>query len=477
MPTSEFQTALTERIEFAVFVAYEGWVRASGYASANPYDVLARVLPGLPESLQAAAAAHGGWGAFEPIGDIPADAARQLIGELASQVVSARIAALAPHAPDANLLTQVVADAVGRAVTVFVEDPESWRLALNPGEHGQVAALGEHPGGQPDGQPGTDTAPADAPPLPFSPADEGGDYGAPGSRVVQTLERVQHGAEASARPDLSQFFSLGDVWWVKTSGTLPSPNAMLAVLGTLMINAGSAGTLKSLLLDDIAAGPPGDRGPGDGGLAVPDPLLPPPPGHDANGGPADGHGGITDGSDPAGGGWEQFQHVIDRWIELLNKASFYRVDESGEVYHLNPQESAQVVETLVSVLVRRAELNLPLPPLPDEPRPTAHAASEAAAEATPAAIADTPPAAAADPAPVAVVEAAGQPDAALLLGSGTLDLPPADATAAEDPTVLVMTHDQPADPVPEHDAGGDLPDPSLALLPPITHTGQDPWHS
>jgi len=456
MPTSEFQTALTERIEFAVFVAYEGWVRASGYASANPYDVLARVLPGLPESLQSAVASHGGWAVFEPIGGIPTDAARQLIGEMASQVVSARIAALAPHAPDGNLLTQVVVDAIGRAVAVFIDDPESWRLALSPGERGQIAALGEHPIGQGH----ADSSAAEAPPpaqMQMTPADEGGDYGAPGTRVVQTLERVLNGSEASGRPDLSQFFNLSEVWWVKTSGTLPVSNSAINALGSLLIDAGSSGLLKSLFDDDapVVRGSPGGNGLADGTPAIPDPPYAEPGGdrpHDS--------GGVGSGHGATAGLPEALAAIIDRWIELLNKANFYRVDEDGSIYRLNQQEAAQVGDTLISVLVRRAQLDLALPTLPGE-QPAGHdTASASGMDTDTAATSETttgmPPA-----------------DPSSGLGSDTLHYPPASPAPGSDPPPTLVVHETPPDPVPDHVAGMLPPDMAPTVLPLINHPGQD----
>lgn len=474
MPTSEFQTALSERIEFAVFVAYEQWVRASGYAAPNPYDVLARLLPGLPESLGAAVSARGGWGAFEPIGGMPADAARQLINEMASQVVSARVAALAPHAPDGNLLAQVIVDAVGRSVSVFIDDPESWRLALNPGERGQVAALGEPRAGPAGGDAGEGHADQALPPA-ATPTDEGGDYGAPGARVVQTIERVLPGGEASIRPDLSQFFSLSDLWLLKTSGTVPARDVAVGAISDLLIDTGSGNALQGLLsreliqaasalgsstaLDDLS------HGAGTGGTQA-TPVVPvstPGGGSDTTAGHSPGRTG------PTAGLPEPVALIIDRWIELLNKASFYRVAEDGSIQRLSEHEAQQVVDTLVSVLVRRAQLDLSLPALPGT-NPTDHDhPATPATSSPPAAMPDHP-----------ATDTAGTPghDPASGLGSDTLHLPPP-ATPTSEPgdTVSGPVLHASADPAPDGPPAGDVVDLPPTIIPPLDHATHDPWHA
>jgi hypothetical protein len=437
MPTSEFETALTERIEFAVFVAYEQWVRASNYVSVNPYDVLARLLPALPESLTQAAASRGGWGAFDPVNGLPTDEARLLISEMAAQVAKARIAAMAADAPQADQLATVIVDAINRSVTAFVEDPESWRLALGPGERAPVAALGEGVGG-PSGE-GIDPPAHDVVPPAPEMVDAGGDYGASTSRLVQTVESI-------GRAEFFQLLGVGDLWFIRGAGSQSLTEAARAMLGV---------RVEFNPIDDALGGggvpspePGRDAGEAGGGNSPDFPSLPVDP-------PVGGNEPI----DPRYGLPADVAAVIDQWFELLSKAKFYRVQEDGSIYRLNESEAQSIVETLIDVLVRRAQLDLALPVLPTHAEPTQAAASPPAQSPTDAAPAHDNPAAAG-------------------LGSDTLQLPPAlPAASSSETEVAVIVPDPTSDPVPDVVAASNPADVMPVILPPIGPSTTDPWHA
>lgn len=418
MPASEFETALSERIEFAAFVAYEQWVRAVRYTSDNPYDVLARLLPGLNEALEGAIAAHGGWNALEPVSGLPAETGRQLIAAMAAQVVSAQIAAVAPHAPGAALLTQVISDAVSRAVTVFVDDPESWRLAMRPGEGAPMAAMAVAPE---DGGPGegiTDSG-TFLPAAPLPP-DEGGAYG----------ERMVHAVESAPRAK-GGLFGISELWFVKAAAAALGVDVDATGLAGVMVHLGFDVQRVQALAGDVAGGSDriGELIGRDGGIG---PAIP----------------GLAGRPPAAGGGqgWElkadylaRLEHLPDQvaaeiqvWAGLLTKASFYHVGDDGAIVRLSASESAAVVDTLLGVLIGRAELSLSLPSLPagHQPAPASatHAVPDGAGE-LPAAL----PAAPADP-PLHTSEAGqhgGSNAPALVsgLGSGSLDFGPMTASA------------------------------------------------
>jgi hypothetical protein len=442
MPTSEFQTALTERIEFAVFVAYEQWVRASNYVSANPYDVLARLLPALPESLTQAASSRGGWGAFDPVNGLPTDEARILISEMAAQVAKARIAALAADAPEADQLATVIVDAINRSVTAFVEDPESWRLALNPGERAPLAALGE--GAAVTSGEGSDAEPhGQLPPAPEM-VEAGGDHGAAASRLVQV-------AESAGRPEFQQRLAATDVWFGKDAGNKVVAEATLD-LSSLMVDfdvaprAGNSSLPEGELLKEFLERVGVVESPSTPEL----PALPtdkPPDVPDPQQQPIDPRYGLP--SDVAA--------VIDKWFDLLSKAKFYRVQEDGSIYRLNEAEAQAIVDTLIDVLVRRAQLDLALPSLPESATP-AHSAAAAPAQ---------PPA-----------DAGSTPDtaAAAGLGSDTLQIPSAPPAADSGETELASTVLLPAaDPVPDAVPASSPADVMPPVLPPLVQPATDPW--
>lgn len=129
MPVGDFTAALTERVDYAVFVAYETWARETAYTAHNPYDVLARLLDGLPQALGAAMAERGGWVTLDPAGGTQNGDSRVLISEMAAQVMVARIQAEAADVPDIGLLTGLIVDAVSGAITLFIEQPGSFDLA------------------------------------------------------------------------------------------------------------------------------------------------------------------------------------------------------------------------------------------------------------------------------------------------------------------------------------------------------------
>jgi hypothetical protein len=129
MPAGDFTAALTERVDYAVFVAYEAWAREVAYTAHNPYDVLARLLDGLPQALTTAMAERGGWVTLDPAGAPQAADTRQLISEMATQVMVARIQAEAADLPEIGLLTGLIVDAVSGAITLFIEQPGTFDLA------------------------------------------------------------------------------------------------------------------------------------------------------------------------------------------------------------------------------------------------------------------------------------------------------------------------------------------------------------
>lgn len=379
MPTSEFAAALSERIEFAVFIAYERWLRETAYTSDNPYDVLARLLPGLDDALGKAVAARGGWSALEPVAGLPADAARHLVNEMAAQVASAQVAALAPHVPGVTLLMQVLTDAVGRAVTVFVDDPDSWRLAMQPGERAPLATLSDATGAA-----GGDHHAGEDAPLPAAPVlpDEGGDSG--GARIVHAIENTARAPEG--------LLAIRELWFAKAGSAGPGVDAFSTLLDAVLVKLGT----------DAAADAPADvsEAPAVAAPAGADAPLPASTaGHDAG-------AGLADQADASG----QFglkpsyaerldalpgsaSAVIHAWIDLLARANFYNVGPDGTVHHLSADEAGQVVDTLIQVLIGRAEQELSLPALPEgyQPRAQAGAAGTPAAagsEVHPAAIAD-----------------------------------------------------------------------------------------
>jgi hypothetical protein len=220
MPASEFETALLERVEFSAYVAYEQWAQRVGYAAHNPYDVLARILPGLALSLSNAVAERGGWSAFEP-GALNPSASRILIAEMISQVVAARVSAAAPDAPDGPLLARVLVDAVGGAVSVFVDDPESWRLAQAPQERAAIVSLGER---------SLPFAPLDLPadPQPLAPVLEAGEVATTeAGSVVAAIERL-------VAPDRALNLFEGEFLFARTGG---SSNIFRVNLGGTVITS------------------------------------------------------------------------------------------------------------------------------------------------------------------------------------------------------------------------------------------------
>jgi hypothetical protein len=263
MPTSEFETALTERIEFAVFVAYEQWVRASNYESHNPYDLLARMLPGLVEEIAAAAARRGGWGAFDPTAGGPGGA---LIHEVAAQAVAARLGSLAPEAPEPTLLAQVVTEAVGRAVSGFVDDPDSWRLSLNPGEPRQTSLADR-----------STRDPAGIDVLPVLPEEDGGEAAAPiATAAPQTASTA---APAAMDEAVEQWYvRLGSGGLVTAIAVDSASNIHIYVdllpSGTASGGGGGGGDSGGNATPDIdGADPGGDSRPGDQGGGTPPFLI------------------------------------------------------------------------------------------------------------------------------------------------------------------------------------------------------------
>ena len=458
MPTSEFESALSERIEFAVFVAYEQWVREAVYGSYNPYDVLGRLLPGLNDALGAAVAARGGWGALEPVSGVAADAGKHLISEMAAQVVTAQVAALAPHVPGATLLTQVITDAVGRAVSVFVDDPESWRLAMHVGDRAPVAALTDAIRGAVPA--GPDDAGGDSLPAAPMPADEGGDYGAP---------RVLHAIESTARVQ-SDLLAIRELWFLKADAS--GFDLDYATLASVLVKL-SSGTSS---IDLLATPTPNESASQGGAVTGSAGTAHTGTADQAAGDELSAYGGLKQSYiDRLDALPDKVSAVIHVWIELLNKASFYHVESDGSIDRLSGAEAAQVVDTLIMVLIGRAELHLSLPTLPPGYDPTPATETAAATEAP--ATAETHPAAVAE-APASSehhdTAAATDAPAASGLGSGGSFNFGAGATADSHADAAVASDAGPAaDPADTHlAAGADVQTPALIVTPPADQAPQ-----
>jgi hypothetical protein len=433
MPLNDFETALTERIEFAVFIAYEQWVRATGYDSDNPYDKLARLLPGLPEDLLELAARRGGWGVFDPVTGLPGDELRQLIAELAGAAVAARIAVIDSETPVPGALAQAMAQAVGQAVGGFVGDPESWRLA-----HGG-------PGGQPTAI--AALAPMAVPEAPL-PLDEGPAPRALPPPVVEEDAREQDVAEAELRSDgfsataerAADPAREADEGGPAQDLVIRAGSSSFQRIGggddvfanLLVLNNGTSMLLGDTLLQQIE------------NYAFNLPEVPDLPALQGSGG---GTAPTPPVSDPFGDLPPAVVQNIERWIALLNSADFYRVDDdTGQVVKLTADEAREVVDTLIDLLIDRAQLTVAegpsTTPVPD-PAPVIGA---------PEPLPDEPP-----PVPVA------NP------GSDVLLVPPMLADAADDdPPMEIVTIPEAGPPVSLADVIEALPPATIvAALPPV----------
>lgn len=305
MPASEFESALTERVDYAVFVAYETWAREVGYNAHNPYDVLARLLDGLPQALSAAVAERGGWTALDPTGGASGAATRHLVSEMAAQVVSARIQAEAAHTPEIGLLTGLIVDAVSGAVTVFLQEPGTFDLAGVDAPNG--VSLGER---------SAPTAVAEAPAL------EPQSFIATPQPAPDDLSGLPLQNFITATGSSSVRF---DAWesWLNDFNTLFGSSTQFQLVDP-------NGEVDFYLIQrdtdpppDLVAENPGAPGPsGPVGL----------PGPSAN---------------------DAIDQLVARWEAALADAAFYRV-ERGTVVRLSDAEAEDVIDALIARVVEQA---------------------------------------------------------------------------------------------------------------------------
>jgi hypothetical protein len=321
MPASEFESALTERVDYAVFVAYDTWAREVGYNAHNPYDVLARLLNGLPQALSAAVAERGGWTALDPTGGANSAATRHLVSEMAAQVVSARIQSEAAQVPDIGLLTGLIVDAVSGAVTVFLREPGTFELAgvdaptgISLGERSAPAAVAEAPVVEPESFVAT--------PQP-SPDDLGG---LPAQNFI------------TATGSSSTRFDAWDSW-------LSDFNTIFGSSSEFQLIDPNGGVDVYLIRRDTDPAPD---------LVAENP-----------GGPASGGSGGFPGPSPSGNQVEIAQ-LVERWERALADATFYRVDR-GTVVRLTDAEAESVIDALIARVVEQAIYSMGTPTTTDRP--------------------------------------------------------------------------------------------------------------
>lgn len=328
MPASEFESALSERVDYAVFVAYDTWAREVGYSSHNPYDVLARLLDGLPQAISAAIADRGGWTALDPTGGATSAAARHLVNEMATHVVTARIQAESAHTPDIGLLTGLIVDAVSGAVTVFLQEPGTFDLAgidapsgVSLGERSAPAAVAEAPATEPES-------------FVATPQPDPGDLG-----HLPMQNFVTATGSSSVR------FDAWESWLSDFSTIFGSSNQF-----QLIDPSGEVGFYYIERADDLgpdlATGNP--RGPSSGGSG--------------------GSGGLP-GPSPSDDQVE-IDALVERWERALADATFYRV-EHGTVVRLSDAEAERVIDALIARVVEQAMENMATPTAERPPEPPA----------------------------------------------------------------------------------------------------------
>lgn len=340
MQNSDFERALHERVEFAVFVAYEQWVQAAGYDSFNPYDLLARLLPGLPDALSRAVEARGGWAMLDPVSGLPATGAQLLVAQVVSHVVDQLVGAAAQHVHGQAVLAEQLAHAVGRAVNGFVGDPESWRLATIASPPGASAARADT---------ATDAIPAPAGPAVPAPAPAG--LSAAPAAAAAADAAGQSGSAASGAPAsaineietwLHSFLAspggAGGIVDASVGLRVASIGSFQAVADSMAVSPAVPAPALSGLFYDIA---------GDGldtpiavGDSIGDPLA----------GDPGGHGDLF--HFPS-----SLELAITHWIHLGRTATFFRA-EAGGMVALSRQEAFEIVGRIVDTLVQNAELQM-----------------------------------------------------------------------------------------------------------------------
>lgn len=330
MPVGDFTAALTERVDYAVFVAYETWARETAYTAHNPYDVLARLLDGLPQALSTAMAERGGWVTLDPAGGVGNGESRQLISEMAAQVMVARIQAEAADVPDIGLLTGLIVDAVSGAITLFIEQPGSFDLAR--AEEASNAPLGSR--SQPENPAavaGSDLTESEADPAELAALPD-----APQTPGVGPAQHVPASTEAWLTPLLEAFLRESN------------PGSPLIVLGTggETMTLGQDGLLDLIDLDSDWARPEHvvhNGGTQQPGVDLPnDPLLP----------DLSEHNPLTQAEREA-----FLRQVEAMWTEALDDARFFRV-EAGVFVELSEAEADLVADMLVAAAVAAAERDL-----------------------------------------------------------------------------------------------------------------------
>jgi hypothetical protein len=317
MPASEFESALSERVDYAVFVAYETWAREVGYSAHNPYDVLARLLDGLPQALSAAVADRGGWTALDPTGGASSAATRHLVNEMATHVVTARIQADAAHTPEIGLLAGLIVDAVSGAVTVFLQEPGSFDLAG-----------ADQPTGVSLGDRSAPTAAAEVPaaePQSFVAAAQPDQIDLPGA-LHQYLTPT---GSSSVR---------FDAWdsWLNDFSTIFGSSSQFQLVDP-------NGNVDFYLIErdpdpapDLVAENPGAPSPsGPGGF----------PGPSVN---------------------DAIEQLVARWEAALADAAFYRV-ERGTIVRLTDAEAESVIDALIARVVEQALHSMGTPSTTDRP--------------------------------------------------------------------------------------------------------------
>ncbi len=324
MPVGDFTAALTERVDYAVFVAYETWARETAYTAHNPYDVLARLLDGLPQALNTAMAERGGWVTLDPAGGVPNGEHRQLISEMAAQVMVARIQAEAADVPDIGLLTGLIVDAVSGAITLFIEQPGSFDLAR--AEEASNAPLGARIEPQ------------------------------AGTIMEATPDHESEASELAALPEAPQAAHAGPVEdppatteaWLTAFLRESSPGSPLIVLGTSgeTLTFGQDGLLDELNMDDDWYRPETVVHNGHSPPARDEfPHQPGPP-------------DSADYQDMTQTEREAYLREVEtRWIEALDDADFFRV-ENGRTVRLSEAEADVIADMLVAAAVAAAERDL-----------------------------------------------------------------------------------------------------------------------
>jgi hypothetical protein len=327
MPVGDFTAALTERVHYAVFLAYETWARETAYTAHNPYDVLARLLNGLPQALSTAMAERGGWVTLAaPAGGTQNGDSRVLINEMAGQVMAARIQAEAADVPDIGLLTGLIVDAVSGAITLFIEQPGSFDLAR--AEEASNAPLGTRTMQQATAEA---TANSEAQPAELS-----------------ALPEAPHAASIAPGPHVP---ATTKAWLARLLEAFlreSNPGSPLIVLGTggETMTLGQDGQLDLIDLDSDWHRP--ENVVNNGGTHQPGPDLP------------------KDGLVPDLTGLQNLtqvereaflRHVEAMWTKALDDARFFHV-EAGVYVELAEAKADVMADMLVAAAVAAAERDL-----------------------------------------------------------------------------------------------------------------------